>query len=252
MKKFLILDDEGRPIDAQADASHRSCRFVAHTPQGLVLPVHLTAFDIEAFSFEAFATNGVACPPVVVRSVRKRQAEFFHGRLMARSALEDSGLPVVEIPTGASRQPVWPAGVVGSISHTHRFAAAVALPAGTCAGVGIDMEHVAGSDACAALSATAMNERERCYLQSLESTLPRDVLLTAVFSAKESLFKAAFGAVGRYFDFSAAQASILDPERGLIQLRLTETLCESFVVDQVCDVGFGFIDPDTVLTYFAW
>ncbi|WP_331991748.1 4'-phosphopantetheinyl transferase family protein [Dyella sp.] len=219
---------------------------------GLLLPVHLTAFDIEAFSFEAFATNDIACPPAVERSVRKRQAEFFHGRAMARKALEALNISAAEIPAGTSRQPIWPSGVVGSISHTHRFAAAVALSAETCAGVGIDMEHIAGADACAALSATAMHEQELRYLQRLESTFPFNVLLTAVFSAKESFFKGAFSAVGRYFDFSAAQVSMLDIERGVIQLRLTETLCERFVGNQICDVGVGFVDPDTVLTYFVW
>lgn len=222
------------------------------TPADVALSIHLHAFDIEKFSMEAFVTAGIACPPAVARSVHKRQAEFYFGRLAARQALDALGISAAEVGIGASRQPLWPVGVIGSISHTHTYAAAVVLPHGKCSGIGIDLEHIAGPDAAAALSATTVSAEELDYLEALAGVLPLNTLLTTVFSAKESLFKAAFNVVGRYFDFSAAHVILVDPQQGIIRLRLTETLCDAFVYGQMCEIGFCFIEPDTVLTYFAW
>ena len=226
--------------------------FSVTTPNAAVLSVYLCTFDIEQFSTEAFVTSGIAYPASVARSVNKRQAEFYYGRLAARQALEALGIPAFEVAIGASRQPIWPAGAIGSISHTHTHAAAVALRRSDVSGVGIDLEHIARPDATAALSATTVDAGELQYLEALTHLLPISTLLTATFSAKESLFKAAFNEVGRYFDFSAARVFLVDPDAGIIRLRLTETLCSAFVCGQVCDIGFCFLGADVVLTYFAW
>lgn len=246
------IDDLGMVEHERSAALRGMRRFSISTPAGIALRVYLLAFDIETFSFEAFAASGIACPPSVARSVSKRQAEFYFGRLAARQALEALGARVLDVGIGTSRQPLWPVGVIGSISHTRTDAAAVALRLGECSGVGIDLEPIAGPDACAALSATVVDKDELIYLEALADAWPISTLLTTVFSAKESLFKAAFGVVGRYFDFSAARVCLVDPEQGIIRLRLTETLCDAFVREQICEIGFCFIKQDVVLTHFAW
>lgn len=257
--KLVVFDNSAPAIDdhGMVGRDHLAAlqgiqRFSIRTPAGIALNVYLLAFDIEKFSTEAFATSDIACPPSVARSVSKRQAEFYFGRLAARQALKALGVQALDVGIGASRQPLWPVGVIGSISHTRTDAAAVALRLGECSGVGIDLEPVAGPDACAALSATVVDKEELRYLETLADAWPISILLTAAFSAKESLFKAAFGVVGRYFDFSAARVCVVDPEQGIIRLRLTETLCDAFVYEQVCEIGFCFIKPDVVLTHFAW
>jgi phosphopantetheinyl transferase (holo-ACP synthase) len=118
--------------------------------------------------------------------------------------------------------------------------------------VHIDIEHVAGEDTSAALKATVVNLEELAYLETLVGLLPLSASLTTVFSAKESLFKSAFSAVGRYFDFSATRVVRLDMERGVLSLELTETLCDTFFLQRVCNIGFCFIDRNIVLTYFVW
>lgn len=222
------------------------------TSHGAELPIHLTRFDMTSFNAELFAINGIACPPSVARSVHKRQAEFYFGRLVARKALSELGIVEAEVRVGASREPVWPSGILGSISHTHVLAAAAVMSVGKCKGVGIDIEHVVGEKTSAALKATVVSLDELAYLESLVGALSLNALLTIVFSAKESFFKSAFSEVGRYFDFSAARVVRLDMERGLVSLELTQTLCDAFPMRRVCDVGFCFIAPDVVLTYFVW
>ncbi|MBB5863285.1 4'-phosphopantetheinyl transferase superfamily protein [Xanthomonas sp. 3058] len=222
------------------------------------LIVQMLAFELEQFSLEAFGICNIACPDTIARSVRKRQAEYFFGRLAARQALQHQGLIAAgtcpDIATGSSREPLWPAQVIGSISHTNRLAAAAVAPLGRWRGIGIDLEHVVGADAREALLSTVVDSSELALLQSIcaSTNVPLEVLLTIVFSAKESLFKASFSAVGRYFDFSCAHLVALDRVAGRVRFQLSEQLCQDLPSGHLCDTGFGFVDPQTVITYRIW
>lgn len=233
-----------------------AARYDLHTADGMPLPVYLLEFDYERFAPTAFAATGIACPPSVARSVHRRQAEHFFGRLAARLALSASSFSskaIPSIPIGPSREPLWPEDMIGSISHSQHLAAATVERCGRRRGIGIDIEPIVAVEAREALLATVVNTQETAYLGSLVADdWPMETLLTIVFSAKESLFKGAFGAVGRYFDFSAAQVVMLDRERGSVRFALTETLCAQFIQAQHCEIRFDFIRADTVLTHFAW
>jgi 4'-phosphopantetheinyl transferase EntD len=238
------------PADAKALRGIRQLALTAAS--GVRIDVHLLAFDLDSFSFADFAASGIACPPSVERSVPKRQAEFYFGRLAARRALDTLGISPGDVGIGAWRQPLWPTGIVGSISHTRSEAAAVVMRQGECHGIGIDLEPIAGLEACAALSGTVIDADELTYLQGVAGSLSIATLLTLAFSAKESLFKAAFNTVGRYFDFSAARIRELDQGRGIITLQLAENLCDTFTYGRACEIGFCFVGPGVVMTYYLW
>lgn len=248
---------ELHPIDACAvEGLSAAWHTVLSACDGAPLPVQMVAFDDEKFHGNLFELWSIACPPCVARSVRKRQAEFFFGRLAARRALARAGLDVSQSRThigiGATREPCWPAGVIGSISHIRGLAAATALLPRQRRGVGIDLEHVVNDVTGRALLGTVVDDSELALIHSLAEADTANTLLTVVFSAKESLFKGAFAAVGRYFDFSAARLVALDVVHGRLRLRLTQTLCPQFVHGQECDIGFDRIDADTVITHFVW
>lgn len=215
-------------------------------------PAGLIRFDAAGFDATAFVANGIDCPASIARSVGKRQTEFFFGRLAARHVLSAMKVAPVVVPIGPSREPVWPSGIIGSISHSRQYAAAIALERGRYSGVGIDIESVIPNEMQAALLSTVVSVSELACLKAMKAALPLDTLLTIVFSAKESLFKGAFTSVGRYFDFSAAEVSDLDIVTQCISLTLTETLSREFVRTSVQHVYFDFLQPDTVLTSFAW
>lgn len=71
---------------------------------------------------------------------RHRAHQFALGRYSARRALARLGEPPAAIGVGDKRQPVWPAGVVGAITHTNGLVAAVVAYERDCHGVGIDAE----------------------------------------------------------------------------------------------------------------
>jgi 4'-phosphopantetheinyl transferase EntD len=116
----------------------------------------------------------------------RRAAEFRTGRACARQALAQFGFrnwPLLPTPT---REPRWPEGLVGSITHADDYCAAAVARARSCAGLGIDVETIGRvSPAIAALICT---ENEL-----LDAAARRGRLPTALrFSAKESVFKAVF------------------------------------------------------------
>lgn len=206
-------------------------------------------FDAGDFDPAAYLDAGITCPATISRSVPTRQAEFFFGRLAAHLSLAALGIDCLEIPIGPSRQPIWPAPVMGSITHNQNFAAAVALAHGAC--IGVDIERVVSAESQQALLATAISASEQAYLRTLDAGLPFAHLVTAVFSAKESFFKAAFPSVGRYFDFSAAEVVHVDIENLCLSLVLNEALSQEFFVGKVVHFHVDYLRPDTLLTSFT-
>jgi 4'-phosphopantetheinyl transferase EntD len=80
-------------------------------------------------SSEAFddAPDAVLIPAevaVISRAVEKRRREFQTVRHCARRALDELGLPPAAIPPGGHREPLWPPGVVGSLTHCTGYRAA--------------------------------------------------------------------------------------------------------------------------------
>jgi len=206
----------------------------------------MVGFDVAAFQPRAFAVATVICPGDVARSVAKRQAEFFFGRLAAVQALAALGCMEANVPVGASREPVWPRGIIGSISHSAGLAAAVAMTDGAWRGVGIDIETVVDDAVQPALLATAVSQQE---VELLRATgLPFNTALTTVFSAKESLFKAAFNQVGRYVDFSAARLRSFDPTTGQLVFEIEEDLCDAMRPGTLCRLAYRLLAAGIVIT----
>lgn len=214
------------------------------------LAVHLIEFNAATFDAGAFASAAIALPLEIARSVRKRQAEYFHGRLAARFALAAAGLPVADVGKGASREPLWPAGALGSITHNSRRAGAVALPAAAWHGVGIDLESPASRELQDSLAALAVDAAELALLAAHEHLLPREALLPLVFSAKESFYKAAYGAVGRFFDFSAVRVRAVGP--ATLDFVVAEPLCAAWPVGATVRAHWRLLPDGDLLTAIIW
>jgi enterobactin synthetase component D len=146
----------------------------------------------------------VRLPAALDRAVDERKLEFLAGRYCAERALRRLVADRFEGPIaiGSDRAPVWPASIVGAITHTGGFAAAAVAHASDTAGVGLDSEPIVSASAMDAVGAKVATREEMDSLAG--AGLEGAVLLTVVFSAKESLFKCLHRHVGRYFDFHDA------------------------------------------------
>lgn len=76
----------------------------------------------------------------VAGAVAARRRQFYAGRACAHLALARVDRDGRAIGCGSHRQPVWPAGAVGSISHAGGLAAAVAARSHDARGLGLDIE----------------------------------------------------------------------------------------------------------------
>src|SRR5260370_20887260 len=90
-----------------------------------VLPPDVIAVDIVGDDPDAYLLPEEE--HLVAKAVAKRRREGTNARTCARRALARLGIAETAIRRGAKGEPLWPAGVVGSITHTTGyFAAAVA------------------------------------------------------------------------------------------------------------------------------
>jgi 4'-phosphopantetheinyl transferase EntD len=134
-----------------------------------------------------------------------RVREFTAGRNCARRALEQLGVPAAPILVGAHREPLWPAGIAGSITHTSDYCAAAALRTGSVLSLGVDAEP--DVPLAAELLASIADREEQVMLGALSARAYGhwDKLL---FCIKEAFFKAFFPLSGQFIDFHAARAVI--------------------------------------------
>lgn len=207
----------------------------------------VAAYQVERFSERLFDLYGVPFPAEVRNSVAKRRAEFLAGRVCAHAMLASCGVVAPVVGTGAHHQPLWPAGFIGSITHNGSYAAAVACRGDRLAGIGIDIESEIG-DALSSAMEIVVSPDEIAYLGTRPGGLRFETLLTLVFSAKESFFKAAFSQVNAYFDFSALQAFEIDTQSRRIRFRCTRTLSVALQEGLVIEAHFAFLDVSTLLT----
>jgi 4'-phosphopantetheinyl transferase EntD len=120
-------------------------------------------------------------------AVETRLREFTTARTCARLALAKLGLPTGPILRGACREPIWPHGVVGSITHCKGYRAAAVAKQSEILSIGIDAEPNERLPP-GVLEQVAV-EPERVWLATARPGVHWDRLL---FSAKESVFKAWF------------------------------------------------------------
>jgi 4'-phosphopantetheinyl transferase EntD len=124
---------------------------------------------------------------VVAKAGPKRRRDFALGRACARAALAGLGQGEAGIGTGEGGAPLWPAGMVGSITHTSGYAAALVAQAGDFSAIGVDAERVGG--VTQDLWPRLFDAAEREYLMGLDEA-KRGTIATVIFSAKEACYKA--------------------------------------------------------------
>jgi 4'-phosphopantetheinyl transferase EntD len=162
-------------------------------------------------------------------AVRSRQAEFAAGRALARAALSKIGGPDAPILRGPKREPVWPAGFTGSITHTRTYAAAAVARTTDAAAIGVDMED--WTRLRAKLEPSILNLEE---IEALPSDASRDrqIAAAAIFSAKESFYKCQYPLTLQYLGFHDAKVELF-PREGAFRLvclagSVAEALGQSF------------------------
>ncbi len=124
-----------------------------------------------------------------------RCREYASGRRVARQALNLLGVRDWAVTT-RGRVPVWPRGVVGSITHSRTLALAMVGRRSDVAGIGVDLELE--QRVTDRLAGRVLLERER--------VVDKD-WYTMLFAAKEAIYKAVNPLVGEYLEFADVEIS---------------------------------------------
>ena len=180
-------------------------------------------------------------------SARQTRQEFVRGRQAAYAALRAVGFvdhsacesnspdDLTEsyltdvVGKNADRSPHWPAGYVGSITHSRNWIVAAAAQSGDLASIGIDSEPIATPEQAALLKQDIGHATEWQLLEAIGLSLP--VAFTLLFSAKEAFYKCWYPLKQRFLDFPDVIARRIQPEQnvssdhiqlGMIALELAE------------------------------
>jgi len=162
---------------------------------------------------------------LVCHSVPSRRQEFFAGRLCARRALAKIGIRNFPILMAYDRAPVWPPGIVGSISHADGYCGVAVAKRMEVESIGLDVERVCrlNSDCW----------RYICTQQELSwiNSLPRECKqrnIALIFSAKECLYKCQYAISRRWLDFDDVSISV-NSDTGEFEARLIINVGSRFV-----------------------
>lgn len=137
---------------------------------------------------------------IVENAVDKRRREFTAGRTCARGILKQLGFSG-DLTVGKDKHgaPVWPDGIVGSISHTADVCVvSIGRQTPQLTSLGVDVEKDTGL--APELVNLVCDERERkmCRASRIEDPLR---LAKIVFSAKESVYKCLYPVTKTVLDF---------------------------------------------------
>lgn len=162
---------------------------------GRLLPT--TVVTIEAFEDVVDGKLLSEEEAAIAGATVERRREFATARNCARRALAELGVPEAPLLPGQRREPLWPNGVVGSLTHCSQYRAAAVARRSELASLGIDAEPHAPLPKGVAREIALPDELEALMrLPSLAVAWDR-----VLFSAKESVYKAWYPLAQRWLDF---------------------------------------------------
>lgn len=145
----------------------------------------------------------------IAKAVDKRRAEFGTARVCARRALARLGYAPMPLVPNKDRSPVWPGGVVGSITHTRGYCAVVVARNSELVSVGVDAEQ--DKTLTPDMIEMICTPQERAHL------FERDAVV--YFAAKEAFYKCQYPLTQQFLGFQDVELD-LDLATGTFAARI--------------------------------
>jgi 4'-phosphopantetheinyl transferase EntD len=124
-------------------------------------------------------------------------------RIVARELLARLGIPDVEVPKGAGGEPIWPAGVVGSLAHDNEVAVAAIGLEQDFLTIGADVEPALGLPADMLELVATPDELRRSDRDPFKGRV--------LFAAKEAVYKAAYRLDQAFLEFQDIEIDLAAP-----------------------------------------
>ena len=159
----------------------------------------------------------IELPGALEGAIDKRRQEYLAGRISARLALVDllgAAASNGNLEADDDDVPLWPEGVVGSISHGAGYGFAAVAAASRYRGLGVDVERVVSTQQATRLGGRVLTDGEMELRHGKFGGLTEAEMFTLAFSAKESAYKALFPVHRRVLGFSDVELERRDSAEG--------------------------------------
>lgn len=185
----------------------------------------------EEFSNEEVLTSN---EKLLVKEVsEKRIRDFSAGRHCAKKLLNKLGDVNSEILIGSKKEPLWPKGFVGSISHSKSFVGAVVSKSSQLVSIGLDIEKI---------GRVKKNMWRNLFTpieQEFLNTLSEDDELfytTLYFSMKESFYKLQYPITKEYLWFTDVE---LKQDKGVFNLAVIKEFNSKELLPAFTDINYA-------------
>ena len=179
----------------------------------------------------------------ICNAVPKRKQEFIAGRLCARRALAQVAIRNFPILMATDRSPIWPPGIIGSISHTEGYCGVALARKTEIESVGFDAECVGRleRDYWKAIC----TKQELSWIHSLPLDVQQEYI-ALIFSAKECFYKCQYTTSKRWVNFHDITMSV-NPNIGEFEARyMADT--DLFFAKGTCHKGKFFFHRGYIFT----
>ena len=166
-----------------------------------------------------------------------RKEHYRSGRICAGEVLSKLGTigqPVLRDPQ--TREPLWPEGISGAITHSGNWAAAAAGKTSDVSGIGIDLEDLERQVDSRISRHVCIPEEQKWLQECGEDFLEQ--YLKIIFSAKESIFKAFFPYSRTYLHFHDARILM---EQTFFQKSKPDSLSEKEKISNPAKFEFEYL-----------
>lgn len=205
-------------------------------------------FDNSQYHRKRYNELGIPFPNELKNATTKRQMEFLAGRYIAHKALRELCFDISHIPRNEHGAPVWPDGVVASVSHTNSVAVCAASLRRHNDYLGVDIENWISPLNTKDIMRIVIDSHEEYILSGADVSF--ESALTIAFSAKESFFKALYSHVGKHFNFEAAKIYAFCMKEKSVTLIVNSTLSPLILEGKIFECKYS-MDEFGVMTLLS-
>lgn len=159
----------------------------------------------------ALASVAFDIPPadrsMVLNAAPKRQAEFIGGRWCAHTALRQLGVIAPALPKNEWGAPLWPLGILGSITHESGVCAAAVSRGPSIRGIGIDLFDLRHASDILEIAPLVLASEEMALMERSTDAI---AFVQRCFCLKEAVVKAISSGVCGLLDLRAISLIIHD------------------------------------------
>jgi 4'-phosphopantetheinyl transferase EntD len=196
--------------------------------QRLSVNEHVALAIMSAFGQPDYVLHPDEAKLLPARACSRKRIEFGLGRAAAHLAFEQLGFQdSARVLRGENGEPLWPDGIIGSITHCYPWNVAVAARSSYCVAIGVDLEslhRMEGPD----ISHLICRQAELDWVRDGRDFRQR---LAMIFSAKEALYKALYPICRRYIDFMEVELA-WSPEQSCFLAQLLTAGANEFPADR--------------------